>query len=354
MTNLHRSNPLGVKRASGLVRWADWQAAKARYEIPPTKRAAARWHMAKQGPKGAKDAEHLHNLRRSNPCKVPVPSMKAFPRGFKDYQHLRNQSASTPGRTITRLAHQPRGHKSDEHLKHIGMSDPCKQRCFVRRRQQRGLKDAKHLANLAASNPLNLSTLFLGRPPVPPKPRRGHWPLLSSRVYWVSKARRENSGFKLPSPEKLPRGYKDCHHLKAQRLSDPYRCPHPQMQRRPLKSAAHMQAQARSDPMRSKKRAAKKKKAPTIQSIIQSIIHKEDIKEATSPRSHSPRNTRAVHKALGITDEQEAAIKAQGSPRLRAKAVGVAVLNQRPITSCAKAISNSRYGSMLKQPRQGF
>jgi len=93
------------------------------------------------------------------------------------------------------------------------------------------------------------------------------------------------------------------------------------------------------------------KKPPSVQSIIRAIIDKDE--QPPSPRMS---NTRAVEKALGITSQQEAAIAAQASPRLRAKAVGSALLALRPLSSCAGTMRMQRgnRGFRMMQPRQGF
>ena len=59
----------------------------------------------------------------------------------------------------------------------------------------------------------------------------------------------KNKGFKLPSPEKLPRGHKDSHHLEALRQSNPVRFNKPCQTRRPFKSEEHLANLAASRPL---------------------------------------------------------------------------------------------------------
>lgn len=118
------------------------------------------------------------------------------------------------------------------------------------------------------------------------------------------------------------------------------------------KNGVHLKQLRKSDPV--KKRKKSNKGPPSIQSIIQAIMNKEEAPK--SPRS--PRNAKAVKQVLGITSQQEAVIANQKSPRLRAKAVSAAILGMRPLTSCAKAMSSPRSQfrarGQIMQPRQGF
>jgi len=416
--NLRRSNPTCVRLQSNLarriaadlfmdsgrgVRWprghkTDEHLA-ALTALAPMERPArsAKWcpyGMAERIADGWKDAKHLHNLRRSNPCKQDVPDMLTYPRGHKTAEHLASLDASDP--TVDhsssfgippvpskpRRGHYPllssrmywtamgkkrasswqlpaqrekvaRGAKDKAHLDALRQSNPCKQDVPDMVAYPRGYKTMGHFASLDTSDP-TVDHRSFGIPPVPSKPRRGHYPLLSSRMYWTAMGKKYKSGWQLPAPEKAERGWKEADHLHNLRMSNPVRMANPNASMRNTscpnghKGAVHLKQLRKSSPV--KKRQSKKTSQPSIQSIIQAIIRKED--EPKSPRS--PRNERAVKKMLGITTEQQTIISQHTSPRLRAKAVGAAILSMRPLSSCARPAISSSPRSMIKQPRPGF
>ena len=151
--------------------------------------------------------------------------------------------------------------------------------------------------------------------------------------------------------EKLPRGYKDTEHLENLRVSEPglkeyiVQKHHP----RGWKDQAHRRALSRSNPLK-KPKQPRKAKPPSIESIMHAIIHQEVVKQTQDPSSprRTPRNVKDMSQVLGITDNQAEEIKSQGSPRLRAKAVGAAILNMRLPASCTRGmsdVSNKRFSS---------
>jgi len=323
------------------------------------------WEGTRGLAKGWKDSEHLHNLRHSNPCKVPHAKMVSHPRGWKDAGHIAALNASDPSPAhddgIQWLCPPPaeplmKGWKDPEHLHNLRRSNPLRHSQAVieimplgkMKSYPRGHKGPAHIAALEASDPTSLRALACrcAGSLLPAVGARGYYPYNSSRMLHVAQTKRWQQDMAgIPRGEKLPKGWKDAEHEEALRQSNPAKVEHTRAvhKRRGHKNKAHKAAQKASDPQKKKKTT----KPPSIQSIIASIMQKEEAPK--SPRS--PRNAKAVEKALGISSAQEAAIQAQSSPRLRAKAVGAAILQMRPLTSCANVMARKSRGYSIMQPR---
>jgi len=323
------------------------------------------WEGTRGLAKGWKDPEHLHNLRHSNPCKVPHAKMVSHPRGWKDAGHIAALNASDPSPAhddgIQWLCPPPaeplmKGWKDPEHLHNLRRSNPLRHSQAVieimplgkMKSYPRGHKGPAHIAALEASDPTSLRALACrcAGSLLPAVGARGYYPYNSSRMLHVAQTKRWQQDMAgIPRGEKLPKGWKDAEHEEALRQSNPAKVEHTRAvhKRRGHKNKAHKAAQKASDPQKKKKTT----KPPSIQSIIASIMQKEEAPK--SPRS--PRNAKAVEKALGISSAQEAAIQAQSSPRLRAKAVGAAILQMRPLTSCANVMARKSRGYSIMQPR---
>jgi len=202
--------------------------------------------------------------------------------------------------------------------------------------------------------PYGIDTSTMPRPELPKLAcGRGKYPLISSRVYHTAMGKKHNAGAAVYKchTAMLPRGHKDATHLENLRVSEPGLKEYIVQRHRPRgwKDSAHRRALSRSDPQKPKKNASvKASKPPSIQTIMAAIIQQEvtRIHAPSSPRS--PRHGPDMGKVLGISETQVSEIKSQGSPRLRAKAVGAAILNMRLPSSCARGVndvSNKRFSS---------